>query len=185
MIKRLILALLVGLLVAAPVAAGKPQSGLFLVDEHKIQPIGGLSTCYHEDWIHDRTWKGSLAPGESFSVMLRWCDLALDGRSPGTGGFLYSDAYRGGPLLLTATSPAGTVYPAYFRMDRQGRDLFWRCALRPLSLYAPGILTSGTWTVTLTNTGRDARDVAFSVDVHGAGSPSWIQGVCPPQDWTM
>ena len=176
------------LLAAALVAAlllGASSAGLTLTYEQKTQPIGGLDYCYHEDWVHDRTWKGSLGAGQSFSVDLRFCDRLLDGRQPGTGGFAMRDAFRGGPLRLTAISTAGTVYEAYYRDRIGGRDLYWRCILRPLDLYHPGLLTSGVWTVTLTNIGRAARDVTLEVDVHGAGSVSWIHGNCPVQDWTV
>ena len=167
-------------------------AGLSLVYEYKQMPINGLDYCYHEDWIDYRTWEGSLAPGESFTVTLRYCDLLLDGRTQGGGGFIAQVAARG-VLGISIVAPNESLTREHLTGRVQGRDIAAVCVLRSGTDFQTGQhviatheLLSGYWTVTLHNdTSKTVRDITYVINVHGQWTTLGKMQSCPPDDVTV
>jgi hypothetical protein len=188
--KKLIL-LTLAMMVVLP-AAASAATGMVLTYEYKEpNSYPAPDYCYHEDDYHIRNWQGTLAPGESFTVPLRFCTYTESPTGPSGEGFMYKTeiADRRVSISLRAVFPDGTTTKLAHTTTYPGE--LWGCVMpavkpsyRPEGTFVT-LIEPGTYQVIVTNTGT--RTISTKSPLQ---ETIWVfmgylnaqQGQCPPED---
>ncbi len=141
--------------------------------------------CYHEDSAHIRVWRGTLGPGESFSVPLRFCTNEEWSGGAGGEGIMFEAGFWDGhqSVSLKLILPDGTIRQAHLTSP----GWLWGCYVPYVQVNGVirGPIPSGTYQVVLTNTGSKAiqtqKALVEQVWVDMADL-AFQQQLCPLQD---
>jgi hypothetical protein len=158
-------------------------------DYFEVNSFPGPDWCYHEDSSHIRNWQGTLAPGDSFTVPLRFCTWDESPSGPAGTGFMYKATFWDGhqSISLHAVFPDGTVRQAHPTYP----GVLWGCVMPAVKpSYRPeGTIVQpidpGIYQVVLTNTG--SRTISSKNPLQETiwvtqGYLDYQQASCPPED---
>jgi len=179
---------------ASPIPSGMSLTHEWLTNNLYDTRYAKIYNCYHEDYGHQRIWKGSLKPGESMMIPMPFCDN-LTSIGPG-GANLFAQFYgKGDKLTLKTISPSGITYEGHKVLSdtQTGYTKWQRCNILPgvwnsVGAGASGNIEPGIWKVVLSN---ESNTIANEVVVKTTAFMSEdnyhfiMQNYCPDEDLAL